>query len=72
MEKILKEIDGPVVSKAVDDPSYNPFEELSIDEGSAENKKLSLDPEESASGEGNFDESFDESDFGDESGTLVE
>ena len=44
--KILKEIEGPMVSKAAttnSDPNYDPFEELSVDEGDNSESELNLD-----------------------------
>lgn len=61
--KILREIDGPMVSKAkMNDTNYDPFEELSVDEGSTPGQNLippNPSPEEKEDFEEEFAEEFD-------------
>lgn len=67
--KILKEVDGPMVSKTgAPGSTFDPFEELSVDEGSSGNSVEAASTTNADSLEG-FEDSFDdgfEDDFGDD------
>lgn len=65
--KILKKIDGPMVSKsAVPNNSFESYEDLTVDEGGFDESLEGLDSLQ----DDDFDDSFDDAEFEDDGGSL--